>query len=263
MRKGKLLFFCLGAGLVLAAVVWAISRDREPTYDGRTLSKWIELAGRENTEAREAIRRMGTNTFPVILKWLCYKPAPWKTKVLNRLGLGPDWVRPHFLVSWLNDEQAVTRVMHAYNMLGVLQEEAAPIGPEILRLSYDKSDVGILALEALGVMQITGLPHLLRAVRDRHHPHRKEAVRSLRMVLHNPAATNAIQALFECTEDMDSEVEHEASVCLAVWSSQEHAGAMIDTLKRTVGSTNQAFLRVLRNLEMRAANGIANDSLTR
>src|SRR6266850_1213266 len=182
MRKGKLLFFCLGAGLVLAAVVWAISRDREPTYDGRTLSKWIELAGRENTEAREAIRRMGTNTFPVILKWLCYKPAPWKTKVLNRLGLGPDWVRPHFLVSWLNDEQAVTRVMHAYNMLGVLQEEAAPIGPEILRLSYDKSDVGILALEALGSMLTTGLPYLLQALRDPNHPHRKEGVRQIAFV---------------------------------------------------------------------------------
>jgi hypothetical protein len=152
-----MLFFCLGAGLVLMAVVWAVLRDREPTYDGRTLSEWAGLSPGREKEGSDAIRHMGTNTFPTILKWLRYKPSPWKVRMLERLMPGPNWIRPRFLISWLNDEQAKARVIHTYNVLGVLQEEAAPIGPEILRLSYDKSDVGIGALDALGVMQITGL----------------------------------------------------------------------------------------------------------
>src|SRR5882762_8557061 len=116
MRKRRVLFLCLSVALLLTVVVWALSRegDREPTYDGRTLSEWASLPlGREN-EASEAIRHMGTNTFPTILKWLRSGQVPWKAKMLRRLMAGPNWIRLRFLVNWLIDEQAQTRVMHAY-----------------------------------------------------------------------------------------------------------------------------------------------------
>src|SRR6267378_1888938 len=142
MRKRRsLLFLSLSAALVLTAAVWAVLRDREPTYDGRTLSEWAGLSPGREKGGSDAIRHMGTNTFPTILKWLRYKPPPWKVKMLDRLRAGPNWIKPRFLVSWLVDSQAEARVIHTYNVLGVLQEEAAPIGPEILRLSYAKSDV--------------------------------------------------------------------------------------------------------------------------
>jgi hypothetical protein len=253
MRKRRLLFFCLGAGLVLTAVVWALSRegDREPTYEGRTLSDWANRSPEKWDEGSNAIRHMGTNTLPTILKWLRSGPAPWKAKMLRRLSVVPDWIKPDSLVSWLTDEQAQTRVMRAYQVLGNLQNDAAPIGPELLRLSYDKSiAVPTRALVALGSMGITGLPYLLRAFRDPNHPHRVEAVGQIAFVLeNNPAATNAFQAIIECAADKDAGVRNQASVALASWASEQPAGAEIDEFKRSVGSTNKVFLRTIRHFE--------------
>ena len=166
MRKGKLLFFCLCAGLVLTVVFWVLSPDREPkpAYKGLTLSEWTDLLPGDG--ASNAIRHMGTNTFPVILKWLHSGPAPWRNKMLRRLSVLPDWSRPDFLENWLSNEQADFRVVRADQVLMVLQEEAAPIAPELLRLSYDKSDfVSNRALAALGYYNMPKLSAAEEAIR--------------------------------------------------------------------------------------------------
>src|SRR5437879_4899885 len=159
MGKRKVIFFCLGVAFVLTAVVWAISREREPSYQGRTLSEWTDLLPGKNDDASNAIRHVGSNSLPVILKWLRYEPPSWKVKMVRPLGAVPDWVRPRFLVRWLVDKPAQARVGRSYRVLSILQEGAAPIAPELLRLSYDKSDVvPNRALQALGSMGTTSPP---------------------------------------------------------------------------------------------------------
>src|SRR6267378_166206 len=133
MRKGKLLFFCLGVGLVLTAVVWAISRDREPTYDGRTLSEWADRSLGGHDDASEAIHHIGTNSFPLILGWLRYQQAPWKGKMLSRLTTARDWLpTPDFLMNWL-DLPAISPADRAERVLAVLQDKAEPLAPDLLR----------------------------------------------------------------------------------------------------------------------------------
>jgi hypothetical protein len=260
-QKGsKMLFLCLGAGLVLTAVLWAVLRDREPTYDGRTLSEWVDLSGKGVGGAAKAIRRMGTNTFPVVLKWLRSEPAPWKAKWLRRVSVGPVWARQGYLVNWLDDVPARTRSGRAHHVIVILQEEAAPIAPDLLKLSYGKSEfVANRALGALGYMRTKGLPNLLRAVRDPNHPHREYAVQQVGMVLQrNPTSTNAVQALLECTADKDAGLQVQASVALAYWASRQPAGAVNDEFKRSVGNTNQWFLSATAWVEQRASRGITN-----
>src|SRR6266850_2566498 len=153
MRKRRFLFFCLGTVLVLTAVVWAIFREREPTYDGRTLSEWADLSTQGNNEATNAIRHIGTNTFPVILNWLHSEPGPLKLKLLRGLNVVPDRFKPEFLISRFAFIPAQALAGRARAVLGILQEESAPIAPEICRLSYDKSSfIELINLHALRSM---------------------------------------------------------------------------------------------------------------
>ena len=70
--------------LILLVVVIACPRPTpppiEPSYAGRTLSEWIlrspnALNGNPRSrEAREAIRKIGTNALPCLLAWLAADP---------------------------------------------------------------------------------------------------------------------------------------------------------------------------------------------
>ena len=265
-RQRKVLFFCLGAALLLTAVVWAISRDRdrEPMYEGHTLREWADLSLRHgDRKAYGAIVHMGTNTFPLVLKWLRYEPPPWKRKVLRRLSvLLPDWLMPVPLAFWLDDMSAKDRVDRAYQVLDLLKANVASIAPELLRLSYDKSDVvANRAFTALGDAGTMGVPYLIRAILDPHHPRRAEAARQIGVALaRNSAATNAIPALLECTADKDVGFQSEASVALASWVIAQPEGAEIDEFKRSVGSTNGVFLRTIRHFERLLIDHRTNDS---
>ena len=258
MRKRKVLWFGLGAGLVLIAVVWAISRDREPSYNGRRLSEWVDLLPEKQEEASDAIHHMGTNTFPMVLKWLRSGPAPWKVRTL--FGL-PNRHLPDFLLRWLDDIPAQVRIGRAYQVVDVLKEEAAPIAPELLRVSYHKRQfVAGIALRALRDIGTPGVPYLIRVLRDPNHPHRVDAVHQIGMVLqNNPASTNAFQALIEFMADKDGFVRLQASLMLAAWAREQPAPAMIDEFETNKESTNVLFLRMLRG-EMLGTNSITNSS---
>lgn len=90
MRKRikVLVLFSLGC---IAVVLALVPSEREPTYQGRTLSEWIQQAGppwdRSATRTallRDALLHMGTNVFPTLVKWVSYQPPSWR-KSLNPL----------------------------------------------------------------------------------------------------------------------------------------------------------------------------------
>jgi hypothetical protein len=79
---------------VVAVVVWP--RKREPEYQGKKLSEWLEIYERNSLvlqvgygksgdsttkvkrmeEARDAIKQIGTNGVPFLLQWIAYEPKP-------------------------------------------------------------------------------------------------------------------------------------------------------------------------------------------
>lgn len=86
--------------LVVAGVVVYLSRPKEPEHAGRTLSSWIDqyrLYSQTHSvealmkyrpkvvEAEKAIRSIGTNGIPVLLKKLKAPDAPYKTSLNNFL----------------------------------------------------------------------------------------------------------------------------------------------------------------------------------
>jgi hypothetical protein len=62
--------------VVLAGVLVAVfRRDREPEYGGKRLSEWVDGYAMQirNAGSNEAIRHIGTNAVPYLLKWIRYE----------------------------------------------------------------------------------------------------------------------------------------------------------------------------------------------
>lgn len=73
-RKFILLLFVVGA-LGICALVFMISRPSEPVYNGKLLTEWLyehdeDSNGGFTLGARDAILHLGTNSLPVLLKWM-------------------------------------------------------------------------------------------------------------------------------------------------------------------------------------------------
>jgi len=106
--KGRQLTWVAAFLLIVSLAVWlAFFRNREPTYNGKPLSSWaqtywtapnpyspldpasiatLNLAASANRrEAREAIRSLGTNPIPLMLKWISYERPRWKQFCIDRI----------------------------------------------------------------------------------------------------------------------------------------------------------------------------------
>lgn len=68
----------------------SLPSEREPTCQGRSLHEWLDeyyADSRERmeddtpqTEAYFAIRAIGTNALPTLLRWVEQKPSPWRER---------------------------------------------------------------------------------------------------------------------------------------------------------------------------------------
>src|SRR5512140_1647935 len=88
------------ASLVLAAfgaLLWLRSSlgEREPVYQGKTLTYWLSdfWPGRKPTpekleKDRFAVRQIGTNAIPILLRWIAAKDDPLKQKTVS-------WISDH------------------------------------------------------------------------------------------------------------------------------------------------------------------------
>src|SRR2546425_11158597 len=89
-RRNYVLIFALG--IVVAGLVVAFIPSREPSYAGKRLSEWVDgyAAAWPNaqSESDEAIRHIGTNAVPYLLKWIQYETPAWESalsQTLNRI----------------------------------------------------------------------------------------------------------------------------------------------------------------------------------
>jgi hypothetical protein len=60
--------------------------EKEPQYNGKTLTEWLTYRWKAQTdqeawEAQDAVRHIGTNALPWLVKWMSYQPPAWKQKM--------------------------------------------------------------------------------------------------------------------------------------------------------------------------------------
>lgn len=125
-------------GLFAAAVVWVTwPGEREPSYQGRRLSEWITSYNSHprDQEAGDAIRQIGTDALPSLLRWIEYEEPGWRYRLLHWLDARPSGATNDFLRR-LFEGPAVARARSAVMGFEALGEKALPAVPDLARILY-------------------------------------------------------------------------------------------------------------------------------
>jgi hypothetical protein len=184
MRKGKLnspvrVILILLCTILLASLGWALFRNREPVYNGKTATEWMQNFYGANTpqsaraatpeweESRRAIDHFGTNIIPYALKLARNRDSrlkqliaqnPHSEKVAKFFGCGTAYS------GWVF--ASVQNPRTAANVFRYLGPRAKPAVPALLELLGPKEDsntreAAALMLTSIGTGAQEALPDLL------------------------------------------------------------------------------------------------------
>jgi hypothetical protein len=198
-------------GLIILLASVAIAADQEPSYNGRPLSQWLgdmrlsaPTTGHEPYE--EAIRAMGTNAIPTLLKWISYKPSPSDHSSQSGETV-PPW-RPNYN---LNPEQRAARAQYAFESLGAV---ARPAIPELTRLARTSSDPGLgdCCATVLAFIGPAAIPSLLSLATNSPPWTRYYAIGVLQRFAKDPEAALVVPVLMNCLGDTNTDFPLEGPV---------------------------------------------------
>jgi hypothetical protein len=149
--------------VAMGVLTWFLIRPREPVYDGKPLSVWLQRYGDLNydtvseqlwhREADEAVRKIGTNALPLLLELLEAKDSKFKLKMKEIAGK-QSIVKFHFTT-------AETRQRMALEAFRVLGPAAKPAIPELAEILVREPTMAAPALSAIGPESIGTLTNAL------------------------------------------------------------------------------------------------------
>jgi HEAT repeat protein len=216
--------------VALAGVItWQVLRLREPVFQGKRLSVWLNayrmsgMAGVETwqvrveqQEADEAVRHIGTNALPTLLRMLRAKDSALKLKFMELAK------RQHFIrIKYTPAEELNYRACAAF---GVLRTKAQSAVPALIRIyEQDLSPASQFyvsrALIAVGPDATrTAIPAFLRGTASSNFFVRKFAVRALAQVHDEPSLV--VPALAKSLRDTNVSIRASAASGLGVFGSE-------------------------------------------
>jgi HEAT repeat protein len=164
-RRGTVVVVTISV-LLVAALVFALrGSEQEPRFEGRTLSSWLLRRDPHlrtlTLDQEQAIRTMGTNALPFLLKWMQYEYPAWRVR-LERIV--PRSARLGFLFT---DERA-ERAMLSEECLSMLGPDVAPAMPELVKMLKQTNAVSpTRALQVVDSVGKVGIPVLLDVLTNR------------------------------------------------------------------------------------------------
>jgi len=227
MRRYKWLLVLVVCLLAMISLWLAFRPPADPIYRGRTLTSWADQysnahQGRQraylpssslryegvDAEAEEAMRAIGTNAFPVVLKWLHFEDDHSSVRLYYSLGLDhlPSALRNR-IRQWVFDDRGLRRAQEASQVLQVLGPDAVQIAPRLIRLCNKASepDTAYRSLAVLGTLGTNALPQLMQVLQNTNHPYRGAAVRQVEQILsRSPPLSLQTPLLVECLHDRNS-----------------------------------------------------------
>ncbi len=182
--------------LLSAGTIYYALRPREPEYQGKQLSIWLEEFDRWNGNTNAPVvwplRRMGTNALPKLREMLRSEDSRFK-KQLMKLAEKQSLVKFRFTPV----SQRRRRAMYGCQALGPLAKAAIP---ELIELLKDK-DASPFALDALIAIGPETLPLLTEALANNNEGIRCYAAMALGLL--GSKAPDAIPALIKSLKDKD------------------------------------------------------------
>lgn len=216
------LFLVCWVVAVVALSARSLSSEREPTYQGRSFTDWLDeyySDSRERTEddtpkteAYFAIRAIGTNALPTLLRWVEQEPSPWGEQLRLLVGKLPA---PVAKLGFLrNLSLRVRRPYFWHQAFLILGPDANPDVPQLTRLMREPAakDKGFSAALALAYIGPAGLAPLQAAAADPGARCRLNAISALGEMGTN--ALPAIPLLMQCLTNANLDVARSATYAL-------------------------------------------------
>lgn len=134
MKKRIFIGLLVAVVAVLAGEVVNALLPREPVYEGRPLSAWLEDLDSDKpreirAHARKAIGQIGTNAIPLLMDWFRARDSRLKTRLME-LADKQRLIKIHFT-------PAQDRCRRAYRACRILGPVAKPAIPELIELLRD------------------------------------------------------------------------------------------------------------------------------
>jgi hypothetical protein len=177
-RKLLILLACVAVCAGVAGVVSSVTRDNEPHYQGRSLSEWLNAhysapPWRYSTEPGDAIREIGTNAIPYLLKWIRYHPSAFQKTARSKLA--PSLLQTR-LGRYLSGISAEDRAVRAVIGFSFLDTNAIPAIPHLVAIMRDTTrlEAARSSIGALSLIGTPALPALAAAFSDTNYPLRSE-----------------------------------------------------------------------------------------
>lgn len=180
MGKRVQLVLAVAVLALIGVVAWQMLRPSEPVYQGKRLSNWLadlDLGSGHSPEAAtQAVRAIGTNSFPVLMRMLRAKDPLWKR------GLIALSARQSLIELQISQADLVRcRAVQGYAALGPAAKETVAALIQVMD-SEPRVEVRMdvaAALGAIGPGAKAAIPVLLKAAQDQNSELRKAALCAL------------------------------------------------------------------------------------
>jgi hypothetical protein len=170
MTRRRVILFSLVA-LVAAIAIIYLCIPKEPRYQGRSLSSWIDndvnsyrsVPGSAKWQAADnAVVQIGTNAIPTLLRWASAKDSELKVEIMSRVN---PRVPTRFQIR--TDRQRQREAILGFQCLGAIAKPAWPVFVQWTTNSDpDRRLIGLNCLTATCVDKETLLPILSRLIKD-------------------------------------------------------------------------------------------------
>jgi len=150
--------------VLLCGFGWWLLRPREPSYQGKSLSAWLDDYSRDDglSNTDEAVRHIGTNAIPMLLQMLRAHDSQLKKKCIELLG------RQHFMtikISTSEDKNAMATI--AFEALGPQGANAVTQLTKIYDESSDNQWAAASCIASIGPPAKSAIPSLLTGLKSR------------------------------------------------------------------------------------------------
>jgi hypothetical protein len=230
-RRQIALFAVLGLTIAVAGL-FAL-RPREPVYEGRRLTEWLQeldktpFTKESRDQAIEAVRHIGTNAIPFLEQLL--RPDPWWKQKFIELSRKSPKVRLRLTRAARRQRLAVRGI----EALGPLAKPLIPMMIELLKEGDVSSKVtAMVSLPQIGSAAVTSL---IEALTNANPEVRVAVVACLRSLGTNTPA--AVHALVERIES-DIHVDVRASAADALGNIKREPGLVVPALIRKLSDVD-------------------------
>jgi hypothetical protein len=257
-KRRKWVFLLIGAAPAVLLIAY-LTCEREPVYQRKPLSIWIEVYAGEYTNTMvklpsgkmgdNAIRTIGTNALPYLLQWMRYEhQSRFSASSKSLVAKLPRFLTTARLQRWVKTDTATLRVEHAALAFGPLGEQAESAIPQLVAQLNDTAHPRLYhrASVALACIGTNAIPELLVRLANTDAPNHLAIARVFALVhIFHEDDFQVTSILVYSLQDSNPAVAKEAARALGITARQNQrpAGLVVSALTNCLNTASPPEVR--------------------